>query len=233
MIHYLVQLFKFYHTLLKSCTKFKKCERKIQMKNYFLHIIIWGIGVIISFLLALYEKDSVYGIAILWGMCGLYFVLYYFTQITKCVKTEKKKNVVSKTGVFSGRAFGIFCNMFVLQYIMELYQHILLCMSLFVWSGAVLYLFRKDIKNFFSENNWKLSYYGIYIAFNVLMSSIDSIIGFYCEDFLLINISQVALGIKIILMLVYGIISVISVVPDSFIMKVATRNEVDNVDIGC
>lgn len=106
-------------------------------------------------------------------------------------------------------------------------------MSLFVWSGAVLYLFRKDIKNFFSENNWKLSYYGIYIAFNVLMSSIDSIIGFYYEDFLLINISQVALGIKIILMLVYGIISVISVVPDSFIMKVATRNEVDNVDIGC
>lgn len=60
MIHYLVQLFKFYYTLLESCTKLKKCERKIQMKNYFVHIIIWGIGVIISFLLA-YGVNSLKG----------------------------------------------------------------------------------------------------------------------------------------------------------------------------
>lgn len=62
----------------KSCTKFKKCEREIQMKNYFVHIIIWGMGVIISFLLALYETDSVYGIV------SAYFTMYELICLVGC-----------------------------------------------------------------------------------------------------------------------------------------------------
>ncbi len=195
------------------------------MQKYLTHIIIWSIGSIISVVLALHDQSSVYNIAILWGMCALYYILYYFISVIKFIKIGKKKNIVSKTGVFSGRAFGIFCNMFVLQYIMELYQHIFLCVILIVWSSVIIYLLRKDIRNFFTKNDWKFSYYGIYIALNVLFSSIDSIIGFYYEDFLLVSINQIEIDTKILLMLIYGFISVISIIPDSFIMKVATRNE--------
>ena len=195
------------------------------MQNYFIHIMIWGISIAISSILALYQKDFGCNIAIVWSMCAIYFVLYYLTRFVKFAKVEKKNMVVSETGIFSGRAFGIFVNMYVLQYIMELYKNIFVCTIFLVCSVVILFLLRKDIKNFFTRNEWKFSYYEIYIAFTLLLSSILSIIGFYRRDLLMVDVSQVGIGVKILLMFTYGIITLISVIPDSFVMKVATIND--------
>ena len=70
-----------------------------------------------------------------------------------------KNILISETGVFSGRAFGIFFNMFVLQYILELYQNMSLSIIFIVCSVTMLFLLRQDIKNFFTQNGWKNSYY--------------------------------------------------------------------------
>ena len=113
------------------------------MQNYFIHIMIWGISIAISSILALYQKDS----GIVWSMCAIYFVLYYLTRFVKFTKVEKKNMVVSETGIFGSRAL------------------------------------------------------------------------------LMVDVSQVGIGVKILLMFTYGIITLISVIPNSFMMKVATIND--------
>ena len=195
------------------------------MQNYFIHIMIWGISIVISSILALYQKDSGCNIAIVWSMCAIYFVLYYLTRFVKFAKVEKKNMVVSETGIFSGRAFGIFVNMYVLQYVLELYKHILLCIILSFCSVIVLVLLRKNIKGFFEKNEWNSLYYEIYISFNVLLSSIASFIGYYNKDFLMVDIDYVGITAKILLIIIYIIVTVISVMPNSFIMRVATIND--------
>jgi len=195
------------------------------MKNYFIHITIWAIGIIISTIMALYGNGVDYNIAIVWVLCAIYFVLYYITRTVKFIRTDTSRITIGKSGIFSGRAFGIFINMFVLQYVMELYKNIFMCMVFVVCSIVILFLLRKDIKNFFTKNEWKFSYYEIYIAFTLLLSSILSIIGFYRRDLLMVDVSQVGISVKILLMFTYGIITLISVIPDSFVMKVATIND--------
>lgn len=140
---------------------------------------------------------------------------------------KKDPTVVSRTGVFSGRAFGIFYNMFVIQYLMELYLHVKLCAILILLSLVVLWLFSKDIWGFFTENSWKTSFYVIYVMCDTLLSGIYSIIGAYQEDVLLVDMesSPVTVKVKVLLIAVYLMITVVSVIPNSFIMKVATKNE--------
>lgn len=41
----------------------------------------------------------------------------------------------------------------------------------------------------------------------------------------MVDVSQVGIGVKILLMFTYGIITLISVIPNSFMMKVATIND--------
>ena len=194
------------------------------MRNYYIHILIWGISIIISSIFAIYKKDSIYNIAIVWGMCAIFFVLYYLMKFIGFMKFNKINIKVTETGVFSGRAFGIFFNMFVLQYILELYEHVLLCVIFSICSIIILCLVRKDIKSFFTNNDWKFSYYEIYIALNLLLSSIGSIIGYY-KDILIVHVDCVGTVAKIILMLIYVILTIISVIPNSFIMRVATVND--------
>lgn len=55
------------------------------MQKYLTHIIIWSIGSIISVVLALHDKSSVYNIAILWGLCALYYILYYFISVISII----------------------------------------------------------------------------------------------------------------------------------------------------
>lgn len=192
------------------------------MKKYIVHITVWGLGIIICLFMTEFYNNSISNYVVLWGMCALFFVTYY---VCTFLSTRRKQHSISQNGVFSGRAFGIFVNIFVVQYIMELYQHIQLCAFLLIGSGMILFFFRKDIVDFFTKNNWKFTFYWIYLAFNILLACIDSVIGCFFEGFLMVNIGHVETKIKIILMLVYLAVSFMSVIPNSFIMRIATKNE--------
>ena len=128
-------------------------------------------------------------------------------------------------GVASGRAFGIFVNMFVLQYITELYKSPKKSMFLVICSIIILFIFRKEVIKFYIENGWEFSFMIIYVATNILFTGIYSLIGFYYEEVLMVIVEYIPFQVKGLLIFIYILVSLISVVPNSFIMKVATINE--------
>ena len=128
-------------------------------------------------------------------------------------------------GVASGRAFGIFVNMFVLQYITELYKSPEKSIFLAICSIIILFIFRKEVIKFYIENGWGFSFMIIYVATNILFTGIYSLIGFYYEEVLMVIVEYIPFQVKVLLIFIYILVSLISVVPNSFIMKVATINE--------
>lgn len=192
------------------------------MKKYFVQLVCLIIGVTGYLVLGKTQNVLINKISILWCTCLLFYMIYYINFFLK-VKNEKVK--VNKVGVLGGRMFGIFFNMFLLEYILELYQHRNICLIFMIIAIGILLFEHKFIIRFFVENRWEKSFFWIYVAFNILLSSTDGIIGSINKDFLLVYVGHVSITAKIILLVAFIVIYVLSEIPDSIIMRIATKNE--------
>lgn len=193
------------------------------MKKYIVHFIIWGLGIISYYILdKTTAGDEFQNISLLLIGCLLFYALYYISMISEIKKIECELN---EAGIFGGRGMGILINMFSLQYIFELYKKPLVCIVLIVVSVIVLILSRKYIKSFWTKNIWSRQFLLIFIAFNVLASSIGSVLGYKWDDILLVNVENVSNVTKLILIIFYIVIFKNTELPNSFFIRFASKNE--------
>ena len=185
------------------------------MKKYIVHFIIWGLGIISYYILdKTTTGDEFQNISVLLIGCLMFYAVYYISMISEIKKIECELN---ESGIFGGRGMGILINMFSLQYIFELYKKPLVCI--------VLILLRKYIKSFWSKNIWSRQFLLIFIAFNVLASSIGSVLGYKWDDILLVNVENVSNVTKLILIIFYIVIFKNTELPNSFFIRFASKNE--------
>lgn len=193
------------------------------MKKYIVHFIIWGLGIISYYILdKTTAGDEFQNISLLLIGCLMFYAVYYISMISEIKKIDCKLN---ESGIFGGRGMGILINMFSLQYIFELYKKPLVCIVLIVFSAIVLILLRKYIKSFWSKNIWSRQFLLIFIAFNVLASSIGSVLGYKWDDILLVNVENVSNVTKLILIIFYIVIFKNTELPNSFFIRFASKNE--------
>lgn len=193
------------------------------MKKYIVHFIIWGLGIISYYILdKTTAGDEFQNIILLLIGCLMFYALYYISMISEIKKIECELN---EAGIFGGRGMGILINMFSLQYIFELYKKPLVCIVLIVVSVIVLILSRKYIKSFWTKNIWSRQFLLIFIAFNVLASSIGSVLGYKWDDILLVNVENVSNVTKLILIIFYIVIFKNTELPNSFFIRFASKNE--------
>lgn len=193
------------------------------MKKYIVHFIIWGLGIISYYILdKTTAGDQFQNISLLLIGCLMFYALYYISMISEIKKIECELN---EAGIFGGRGMGILINMFSLQYIFELYKKPLVCIVLIVVSVIVLILSRKYIKSFWTKNIWSRQFLLIFIAFNVLASSIGSVLGYKWDDILLVNVENVSNVTKLILIIFYIVIFKNTELPNSFFIRFASKNE--------
>lgn len=193
------------------------------MKKYIVHFIIWGLGVISYYILdKTTAGDEFQNISLLLIGCLMFYAVYYISMISEIKKIDCKLN---ESGIFGGRGMGILINMFSLQYIFELYKKPLVCIVLIVVSVIVLILSRKYIKSFWTKNIWSRQFLLIFIAFNVLASSIGSVLGYKWDDILLVNVENVSNVTKLILIIFYIVIFKNTELPNSFFIRLASKNE--------
>ena len=193
------------------------------MKKYIVHFIIWGLGIISYYILdKTTAGDEFQNISLLLIGCLMFYAVYYISMISEIKKIDCKLN---ESGIFGGRGMGILINMFSLQYIFELYKKPLVCMVLIVVSVIVLILSRKYIKSFWTKNIWSRQFLLIFIAFNVLASSIGSVLGYKWDDILLVNVENVSNVTKLILIIFYIVIFKNTELPNSFFIRLASKNE--------
>lgn len=193
------------------------------MKKYIVHFIIWGLGIISYYILdKTTAGDEFQNISLLLIGCLMFYAVYYISMISEIKKIEYELN---ESGIFGGRGMGILINMFSLQYIFELYKKPLVCIVLIVVSVIVLILSRKYIKSFWSKNIWSRQFLLIFIAFNVLASSIGSVLGYKWDDILLVNVENVSNVTKLILIIFYIVIFKNTELPNSFFIRFASKNE--------
>lgn len=193
------------------------------MKKYIVHFIIWGLGIISYYILdKTTAGDEFQNISLLLIGCLMFYAVYYISMISEIKKIDCKLN---ESGIFGGRGMGILINMFSLQYIFELYKKPLVCIVLIVVSVIVLILSRKYIKSFWSKNIWSRQFLLIFIAFNVLASSIGSVLGYKWDDILLVNVENVSNVTKLILIIFYIVIFKNTELPNSFFIRLASKNE--------
>lgn len=193
------------------------------MKKYIVHFIIWGLGIISYYILdKTTAGDEFQNISLLLIGCLMFYAVYYISMISEIKKIDCKLN---ESGIFGGRGMGILINMFSLQYIFELYKKPLVCIVLIVVSVIVLILSRKYIKFFWTKNIWSRQFLLIFIAFNVLASSIGSVLGYKCDDILLVNVENVSNVTKLILIIFYIVIFKNTELPNSFFIRFASKNE--------
>ena len=193
------------------------------MKKYIVHFIIWGLGIISYYILdKTTAGDEFQNISLLLIGCLMFYAVYYISMISEIKKIDCKLN---ESGIFGGRGMGILINMFSLQYIFELYKKPLVCIVLIVVSVIVLILSRKYIKSFWTKNIWSRQFLLIFIAFNVLASSIGSVLGYKWDDILLVNVENVSNVTKLILIIFYIVIFKNTELPNSFFIRLATKNE--------
>ena len=193
------------------------------MKKYIVHFIIWGLGIISYYILdKTTAGDEFQNISLLLIGCLMFYAVYYISMISEIKKIDCKLN---ESGIFGGRGMGILINMFSLQYIFELYKKPLVCIVLIVFSAIVLILLRKYIKSFWSKNIWSRQFLLIFIAFNVLASSIGSVLGYKWDDILLVNVENVSNVTKLILIIFYIVIFKNTELPNSFFIRLASKNE--------
>lgn len=193
------------------------------MKKYIVHFIIWGLGIISYYILdKTTAGDEFQNISLLLIGCLMFYAVYYISMISEIKKIECELN---ESGILGGRGMGILINMFSLQYIFELYKKPLVCIVLIVFSAIVLILSRKYIKSFWSKNIWSRQFLLIFIAFNVLASSIGSVLGYKWDDILLVNVENVSNVTKLILIIFYIVIFKNTELPNSFFIRFASKNE--------
>ena len=193
------------------------------MKKYIVHFIIWGLGIISFYILdKTTAGDEFQNISLLLIGCLMFYAVYYISMISEIKKIDCKLN---ESGIFGGRGMGILINMFSLQYIFELYKKPLVCIVLIVVSVIVLILSRKYIKSFWTKNIWSRQFLLIFIAFNVLASSIGSVLGYKWDDILLVNVENVSNVTKLILIIFYIVIFKNTELPNSFFIRLASKNE--------
>lgn len=193
------------------------------MKKYIVHFIIWGLGIISYYILdKTTAGDEFQNISLLLIGCLMFYAVYYISMISEIKKIDCKLN---ESGIFGGRGMGILINMFSLQYIFELYKKPLVCIVLIVFSAIVLILSRKYIKSFWTKNIWSRQFLLIFIAFNVLASSIGSVLGYKWDDILLVNVENVSNVTKLILIIFYIVIFKNTELPNSFFIRFASKNE--------
>lgn len=193
------------------------------MKKYIVHFIIWGLGIISYYILdKTTAGDEFQNISLLLIGCLMFYAVYYISMISEIKKIDCKLN---ESGIFGGRGMGILINMFSLQYIFELYKKPLVCIVLIVVSVIVLILSRKYIKSFWTKNIWSRQFLLIFIAFNVLASSIGSVLGYKWDDILLVNVENVSNVTKLILIIFYIVILKNTELPNSFFIRFASKNE--------
>mgnify|MGYP005609869319 FL=1 len=193
------------------------------MKKYIVHFIIWGLGIISYYILdKTTAGDEFQNISLLLIGCLMFYAVYYISMISEIKKIDCKLN---ESGIFGGRGMGILVNMFSLQYIFELYKKPLVCIVLIVVSVIVLILSRKYIKSFWTKNIWSRQFLLIFIAFNVLASSIGSVLGYKWDDILLVNVENVSNVTKLILIIFYIVIFKNTELPNSFFIRFASKNE--------
>lgn len=193
------------------------------MKKYIVHFIIWGLGITSYYILdKTTAGDEFQNISLLLIGCLMFYAVYYISMISEIKKIDCKLN---ESGIFGGRGMGILINMFSLQYIFELYKKPLVCIVLIVVSVIVLILSRKYIKSFWTKNIWSKQFLLIFIAFNVLTSSIGSVLGYKWDDILLVNVKNVSNVTKLILIIFYIVIFKNTELPNSFFIRLASKNE--------
>lgn len=196
------------------------------MKKYIVHFIIWGLGIISYYILdKTTAGDEFQNISLLLIGCLMFYAVYYISMISEIKKIDCKLN---ESGIFGGRGMGILINMFSLQYIFELYKKPLVCIVLIVVSVIVLILSRKYIKSFWTKNIWSRQFLLIFIAFNVLASSIGSVLGYKWDDILLVNVENVenvSNVTKLILIIFYVVIFKNTELPNSFFIRFASKKE--------
>lgn len=193
------------------------------MKKYIVHFIIWGLSIISYYILdKITAGDEFQNISVLLIGCLMFYAVYYISMISEIKKIECELN---ESGIIGGRGMGILINMFSLQYIFELYKKPLVCIVLIVVSVIVLILSRKYIKSFWTKNIWSRQFLLIFIAFNVLASSIGSVLGYKCDDILLVNVENVSNVTKLFLIIFYIVIFKITELPNSFFIRFASKNE--------
>lgn len=193
------------------------------MKKYIVHFIIWGLGIISYYILdKTTAGDEFQNISLLLIGCLMFYAVYYISMISEIKKIECELN---ESGIFGGCGMGILINMFSLQYIFELYKKPLICIVLIVVSVIVLILSRKYIKSFWTKNIWSRQFLLIFIAFNVLASSIGSVLGYKWDDILLVNVENVSNITKLILIIFYIVIFKNTELPNSFFIRFASKNE--------
>ena len=193
------------------------------MKKYIVHFIIWGLGIISYYILdKTTAGDEFQNISLLLIGCLMFYAVYYISMISEIKKIDCKLN---ESGIFGGRGMGILINMFSLQYIFELYKKPLVCIVLIVVSVIMLILSRKYIKSFWTKNIWSKQFLLIFIAFNVLASSIGSVLGYKWDDILLVNVENVSNVTKLILIIFYIVIFKNTELPNSFFIRFASKNE--------
>ena len=193
------------------------------MKKYIVHFIIWGLGIISYYILdKTTAGDEFQNISLLLIGCLMFYAVYYISMISEIKKIDCKLN---ESGIFGGRGMGILINMFSLQYIFELYKKPLVCIVLIVVSVIVLILSRKYIKSFWTKNIWSRQFLLIFIAFNVLASSIGSVLGYKWDDILLVNVENVSNVTKLFLIIFYIVIFKNTELPNSFFIRLASKNE--------
>lgn len=193
------------------------------MKKYIVHFIIWGLGIISYYILdKTTAGDEFQNISLLLIGCLMFYAVYYISMISEIKKIDCKLN---ESGIFGGRGMGILINMFSLQYIFELYKKPLVCIVLIVVSVIVLILSRKYIKSFWTKNIWSRQFLLIFIAFNVLASSIGSVLGYKWDDILLVNVENVSNVTILILIIFYIVIFKNTELPNSFFIRLASKNE--------
>lgn len=195
----------------------------VRVKKYIVHFIIWGLGIISYYILdKTTAGDEFQNISLLLIGCLMFYAVYYISMISEIKKIDCKLN---ESGIFGGRGMGILINMFSLQYIFELYKKPLVCIVLIVVSVIVLILSRKYIKSFWTKNIWSRQFLLIFIAFNVLASSIGSVLGYKWDDILLVNVENVSNVTKLILIIFYIVIFKNTELPNSFFIRLASKNE--------
>lgn len=193
------------------------------MKKYIVHFIIWGLGIISYYILdKTTAGDEFQNISLLLIGCLMFYAVYYISMISEIKKIDCKLN---ESGIFGGRGMGILINMFSLQYIFELYKKPLVYIVLIVVSVIVLILSRKYIKSFWTKNIWSRQFLLIFIAFNVLASSIGSVLGYKWDDILLVNVENVSNVTKLFLIIFYIVIFKNTELPNSFFIRLASKNE--------
>lgn len=192
------------------------------MRKYILHFTIWLIGLFCYGILYNFaDQNELHSMSILLVGCLLFYSIYYISFFSKVKKVEYN---VNKSGVLGGRGVGLLINMFVLEYILELYDNILISHILVISSVIILAIYRKYIKTFWTENIWNIQLAIIFLAFNTLISALIALLGVICEDFVLVEVDSISFRYKVVLIIIYIVIFKITQMPDSVFIKLSSKN---------